>query len=83
MTTVGQIDDVNAKRAGIRATRILVKRSSADLAQLASLVEKRAVKPRVAQTMSLADAKKAQELGESGETHGKVILKVAKRSTNK
>jgi len=71
VTTVGQIDDVGAKRAGIRATRIVVKRSSADLAELASLVEKGAVKPRVAQTMSPADAKKAQVLGERGGTHGK------------
>jgi NADPH:quinone reductase-like Zn-dependent oxidoreductase len=77
VTTVGQIDDVAAKRAGIRATHIVMKRNSADLAELASLVEKRAVKPRVAQTMSLAEARKAQELSESGGTHGKVILKVA------
>jgi len=77
VTTVGQIDDAAAKRAGIRATHIVMKRNSADLAELASLVEKGAVKPRVAQTMSLGDAKQAQELSESGGTHGKVILKVA------
>lgn len=77
VTTAGQIDDAAAKRAGIRATRMLVERNSADLAQLASWVVKGTVKPRVAKTMSLSDAKKAQELGESGGTHGKVILKVA------
>lgn len=77
VTTVGQIDDSAAKRAGIVATRILMKPNSADLAELASWVRKGAVKPRMAQTMSLGDAKKAQELSESGATHGKVILKVA------
>lgn len=77
VTTVGQVDDAAATRAGIRATRMLVERNSADLAELASWVEKGTVKPRVAKTMPLADAKKAQELGESGGTHGKVILKVA------
>jgi NADPH:quinone reductase-like Zn-dependent oxidoreductase len=77
VTTVGQIDDSAAKRAGIQATHIVMKRNSADLAELASLVEKGAVKPRIAQTMWLGDAKKAQELSESGGIHGKVILKVA------
>lgn len=77
VTTVGEIDDSAAKRAGIQASHIVVKRNSTDLAELASLVEKGAVKPRVAQTMLLGDAKKAQELSESGGAHGKVILKVA------
>jgi NADPH:quinone reductase-like Zn-dependent oxidoreductase len=77
VTTVGEIDDGAAQRAGIRATHMEVKPNSADLAELASLVARGAVKPRVAQTMPLADAKKAQELGESGRTHGKVILRVA------
>lgn len=77
VTTVGQIDDAAAKRAEIQATHILMKSNSADLADLASLVETGSVKPRVAQTMSLGEAKKAQELSERGEIHGKVILRVA------
>ena len=47
------------------------------LKELAKLVEQGALKPRLAQTMNLSQAKEAQELSESGGTHGKVILKVA------
>jgi NADPH:quinone reductase-like Zn-dependent oxidoreductase len=76
-TTVQQIDEAAASRAGIRALRVLMHRNAEDLAQLAALVEKGKVKPRLAQTISLRQAREAQELSESGKTHGKVILKVA------
>ncbi len=76
-TTVQPIDDAAASRAGIRAVQVLMRRNAEDLAQLAALVEKGKVKPRLAQTMSLRQAREAQELSESGKTHGKVILKVA------
>jgi NADPH:quinone reductase-like Zn-dependent oxidoreductase len=76
-TTVQPIDDAVASRAGIRAVHVVMRRGAADLAELANLVQKGTVKPRLAQTMSLSQAKEAQELSESGRTHGKVILKVA------
>jgi NADPH:quinone reductase-like Zn-dependent oxidoreductase len=76
-TTVQPIDESAAKRAGIRAVQVIMKRNAADLAELASLVEKGAVKPRLSETMNLNQAKEAQELSETGKTHGKVILKVA------
>ena len=77
VTTVGAIDENKAKSAGIRAERIVMKRNSADLAELAQLVAKGAVKPRIDKTLSLSQAKEAQELSEEGKTEGKVILKVA------
>ncbi len=76
-TTVQPIDEAAAKRAGIRAVQVFMKRNAKDLTELARLVEQGAVKPRLAQTMSLGQAKEAQELSETGRTHGKVILKVA------
>jgi NADPH:quinone reductase-like Zn-dependent oxidoreductase len=76
-TTVQPIDEAAAKRAGIRAVHVVMHRNAADLAELAKLVERGALKPRLAQTLSLTQAKQAQELSESGRTHGKVILKVA------
>jgi NADPH:quinone reductase-like Zn-dependent oxidoreductase len=54
-----------------------MRRNAADLAELAKLVEKGAVKTRFGETMSLSQAREAQELSEAGKTHGKVILKVA------
>ncbi len=77
VSTVQAPDEAAAQRAGIRAERIVMKRNSADLAELAQLVAKGAVKPRMDQTLSLNQAKEAQELSEKGKTEGKVILKVA------
>lgn len=76
-TTVQPIDESAASRAGIRAVHVIMRRNSADLARLADMVAKGAVQPRLAQTLSLSQAKEAQELTENGSTHGKVILKVA------
>jgi NADPH:quinone reductase-like Zn-dependent oxidoreductase len=77
ITTVGAIDENKAKSAGIKAERIVMKRNSADLTELAQLVAEGTVKPRMDQTLSLNQAKEAQELSEKGKTEGKVILKVA------
>ena len=76
-TTVQPIDESTATRAGIRAVHVLMKRSASDLAELAVLVQKGALKPRLAQTMPLSQAREAQELSQTGKTHGKVILNVA------
>jgi NADPH:quinone reductase-like Zn-dependent oxidoreductase len=74
---VQPVDESAAKRVGIRAILIVMKRNAADLAQLAALVENGVLRPRLAQTISLDEAREAQELMQSGKTHGKVILKVA------
>jgi len=76
-TTVQPVDESAAKRAGIRAVQVIMRRNAADLAELARLVEQGAVKPRFDRTMSLSQAREAQELSETGKTQGKVILKVA------
>lgn len=77
VSTVQAPDEAAAQRTGIRAERIFMKRNSADLAELAQLVAKGAVRPRMDKTLSLSQAKEAQELSEEGKTEGKVILKVA------
>ncbi len=77
VTTVQSVDENRAKRQGISAIQMLMQRNAADLAELAQLAAQGAVKPRLAQTVSLAEARKAQELSETGKVHGKIILKVA------
>jgi len=77
VTTVQPVDESAAKQAGIRAVQMFMKRNAADLAELARLVEKGAVKPRLSQTMELKHAREAQELSETGRAKGKVVLKVA------
>jgi len=76
-TTVQPIDEKAAKQAGIRGIQVVMNRNAADLAELAKLVDQGQLKPRVGGTMSLAQAKEAQELSERGKTQGKFILKVA------
>lgn len=76
-TTVQPIDESAAERAGIRAVQVIMKRNGADLAELARLVEKGALKPRLSKTMSLSQAREAQELSEAGKAQGKMILRVA------
>jgi len=56
---------------------VLVTRNASDLADLARLVERGQLKPRLDKTMSLSQAREAQELSETGKVRGKVILKVA------
>jgi NADPH:quinone reductase-like Zn-dependent oxidoreductase len=76
-TTVQPIDESAAKRAGIHAVHVVMRRNAADLAELAGLLERGAVTPRLGRTMALSQAREAQELSEQGRTHGKVILRVA------
>lgn len=76
-TTVQPIDESAAKRAGIRAVLVVMTRNPSDLADLARLVEKGELKPRLDQAMSLSQAREAQERSETGKVRGKVILKVA------
>lgn len=76
-TTVQSVDEASAQEHGIRAVQVLMKRNAADLTELVTLVERGLLKPRLGQTMDLAEARKAQELSETGKTHGKIILKVA------
>jgi NADPH:quinone reductase-like Zn-dependent oxidoreductase len=77
VTTVQPIDEPAAQRAGIRGIHIVMARKAADLAELAKLVEQGAIRPRLAQTLELSQARHAQELSETGQSDGKVILKVA------
>ncbi len=76
-TTVQKIDEPAAKRADIRGIQVMMKRNASDLAELAHLVDQGFLKPRLGATLSLAQAKRAQELSETGQTRGKLILKVA------
>ena len=77
VTTVQPVDEQAAKKAGIRALMMIMQRKAADLAELARLVAEGAIKPRLGHTMSLSQAKQAQEMSETGKTRGKVILEVA------
>ena len=78
-TTVQPIDESAAKQAGIRGIHFMTKRSASDLVELAKLVDQGVVKPRVSPDdgFGSCSSKEAQQLNETGRSHGKFILKVA------
>ncbi|HZR28602.1 MAG TPA: NADP-dependent oxidoreductase [Terriglobales bacterium] len=77
VTTVAPVDENEARKRGIRAMLLFMKRNGSELAQIAELVDQGILKPRVDQIFPLSEAKRAQELNESGQSHGKIVLQVA------
>jgi NADPH:quinone reductase-like Zn-dependent oxidoreductase len=77
ITTIGSIDEDLAKRKGIRSVEFFMKQEATGLAQLAALIEHGSVKPRISEVLPLDSAKQAQDLNQSGKSHGKLVLKVA------
>jgi NADPH:quinone reductase-like Zn-dependent oxidoreductase len=65
----------NAGR-GIRATAILVEPDSAQLRQIAELVDGGHLRPIVSHRMPLEDAPEAHRQSETGRTRGKIVLDV-------
>jgi NADPH:quinone reductase-like Zn-dependent oxidoreductase len=76
-TTVGPINELEAKRNEIRATFLLMKRDGKQLAEVARLIDQRVIKPHVDQVLPLDEAKKAHDLSQTGQAHGKIVLRVA------
>ncbi len=76
VTTVGPIDEPQARSLGIRAASFLMKQDGAQLAELAKLVDQGILTPRVSRVLPLREAQKAQDLVQKGHPHGKVILEI-------
>jgi NADPH:quinone reductase-like Zn-dependent oxidoreductase len=76
VSTVQPPNQEEAKRRGVRAQN-MVNHSSADLlAQIAHLIDAGRFKANVETVLPLSEARKAQELSQSGHTRGKIVLKV-------
>jgi NADPH:quinone reductase-like Zn-dependent oxidoreductase len=65
-----------ASAHGVRATRFTAQPSSAELGEMASLIDAGKVKPMVTKTFALRDAASALQIVEAGHTQGKVVLTV-------
>ena len=72
-TTVGRIDDQEARHRGIRATHIVMQKNAGDLAELARLVDEGVVLPRDPRVLPLDEARRAQDLNQTGHVSGIVI----------
>lgn len=76
VSTVGAADAELAARAGIRSANVVMKRSAADLLELARLVEAGDVTPRMGEVFPLEQAREAQEASKEGRAKGKILLRV-------
>ena len=77
VSTVGAVNTELAARAGIRRVNVAMKRSAADLSELAGLVKRGDVMPRTGDVFRLAQAREAQDTSQQGRAKGKILLKVA------
>jgi NADPH:quinone reductase-like Zn-dependent oxidoreductase len=76
VTLLGQGPLEEAAAHGVRGVGILVQPNSAELAEIAALVDTGKLKVFVDAVFPLAQASKAHELGETGHVRGKVVLRV-------
>ena len=77
VTIAGPPPEEQAKERGVRAELLIMSPSSEQLRQIAELVAADEVRVEIAQTLPLADVRRAHELSESGHTRGKIVLKVS------
>jgi NADPH:quinone reductase-like Zn-dependent oxidoreductase len=77
VSALGAANAELATLAGIRGVNVAMKRSAADLAELAGLVERGDVKPRMGQVFGLDQSREAQDTSQQGRAKGKILLRVA------
>jgi NADPH:quinone reductase-like Zn-dependent oxidoreductase len=77
VSTVGAVKAKLAARAGIWGVNMGQERSAADLSELADLVVRGDVKPRMGEVFRLEQAHEAQDASQQGRAKGKVLLKAA------
>jgi NADPH:quinone reductase-like Zn-dependent oxidoreductase len=76
VTALGPLDDAVVSASGIRAMHIVMQRNSADLLELARLVDAGTIKPRHPRVLPLEDASSAQDLNQTHQTSDKLVLEV-------
>jgi NADPH:quinone reductase-like Zn-dependent oxidoreductase len=75
-TALGPLDDATVSSSGIRAFHIVMQRNSADLLELARLVDAGTIKPRHPRVLPLDQAGPAQDLNQGHKTSDKLVLEV-------
>jgi NADPH:quinone reductase-like Zn-dependent oxidoreductase len=76
VTMAGQIDQELTAKHNITAVNQMTKGDTQQLARLATIIDSSKIKPVIAQTFSLDQAKEAYQLLETGHPKGKVIIKI-------
>lgn len=76
VATLGISSPETAKEYGVRGEGLLVHPDSAQLRQIAALIDAGDVKPMVTEVFPLSQAARAHELSQTGHVRGKIVLKV-------
>src|SRR5438067_7758326 len=77
MSLVARPDRAEVQKHGIRSASISVHPDTADLTEIAQLVDAGKIKPVVTEVLPLSDAVKAQQQAATHQTRGKVVLRIA------
>jgi len=76
VTPAGQPDAEAPTARGVRASGLMTQANSAQLSEIAGLIDAGRVKPVVSTVLPLAGARRAHELLEAGHMRGKIVLRV-------
>ncbi|HEY3449194.1 MAG TPA: NADP-dependent oxidoreductase [Myxococcales bacterium] len=71
---LGEINEAQAKRAGVRGIDFGMEYDVEDLEEIARLVEQGAIKAHISQVLPLDQARKALDLNQNNQSHGKIVL---------
>jgi len=74
---IGEIDRAAAKKAQVKGVLFGLEYDVADLERLAGLAEAGIIDPHVSKVLSLDEARAALDLNQKGQSHGKIVLRVA------
>jgi len=76
LSTVGAVDPKEAEKFGIRVESFLMKPDARELEKLANFFDQGIILPRVDRVVPFEEFREAQDLVQSGQAHGKIVLEV-------
>lgn len=76
VSILGKPDEAEASNYGVRGTNFLLSPSGALLVELGRLIDEGRVRPIIETVLPLQEVARAQEMGETGHTRGKIALQV-------
>jgi NADPH:quinone reductase-like Zn-dependent oxidoreductase len=76
VATLGISSPEEARKHQVRGEGVMVQPNSAQLAEIASLIDSGTVTPVVTEILPLAEAARAHELSQTGHVRGKIVLQV-------
>jgi NADPH:quinone reductase-like Zn-dependent oxidoreductase len=77
VSTLGQPSPENAAQRKVRAAGYMAQPNAAQLAEIGRLIDDDQVRPVIAETFPLTEAREAEERQEHGHVHGKIALSFA------